>query len=300
MGVNDMKIGLVTRFGDKGARDVGYLKAFAQAVEAAGFSTLYLPEHVVFFAPEDYESKYPYSKDGTPPFDETIGLFDPLIAFAAVGGAATRLRFATSVMILPERPALLTAKEVMTLDHILEGRFDFGVGVGWSKEEYEALGVSFARRGKRMDEYIAAMKAVWRGEKASLEGEFVSFKNVIMLPKPHSPGGPPLLIGGDSEAAMRRAARIGDGWYGWWNNTDLPPHIEKFRALMAEEGRDIDNGFSFRVGAPHRGEPPETLADKVALCKQLGVHEMPLALPVRPDHFEEDIPFWASAAGLPS
>lgn len=293
-----MKIGLVTRFGDKSAKDIGYLTAFAQATEEAGFSTLYLPEHVVFFAPEDYDSKYPYSEDGTPPFDETIGLFDPLIAFAAVGGATTTLRFATSVMILPERPALLTAKQVMTLDHILEGRFDFGIGVGWSKEEYKALGVSFAKRGKRMDEYIDAMRAAWSGETVDFDGEFVSFRKVVMLPRPHTPGGPPLLIGGDSQAAMRRAARTGDGWYSWWNKTDLEPHIETFRSVMTEEGRDLDNGFSFRVGTPHRGEPPEGLADKVALCQRLGVHEMPLALPVRPDHFEEDIPFWASAAGL--
>lgn len=298
MGVKDMKIGLVTRFGDKGALDVGYLKAFAQATEAAGFATLYLPEHVVFFAPEDYDSKYPYTEDGAPPFDETIGLFDPLIAFAALGAATTTLRFATSVMILPERPALLTAKQVMTLDHILEGRFDLGIGVGWSKEEYEALGVSFAKRGKRMDEYIASMRAVWSGEKSSFDGEFASFRNVIMLPKPYAEGGPPLLIGGDSEAAMRRAARVGDGWYSWWNNSDLVPHIETFRTVMTAEGRDIDSGFSFRVGAPHRGEPPETLADKVALCRSLGVHEMPLALPVRPDQFEKDIAFWAAAAGL--
>lgn len=290
-----MKIGISARLGDKDATDVGYVRALAQALESAGFNSLWVPEHIVFFT--EYSSKYPYHPDGKPPFGADIGLFDSLLVFAAAAQVTTNLRFATSVMVLPERPALLTAKEVLTLDHLTQGRYELGVGAGWSQEEYEALGVSFAKRGKRFDEYIKAIKAAWTQDVASFHGEFVNFDNVVLLPKPYTRGGPPFLIGGDSEAAMRRAATLGDGWYSWWRGFELEPHIEKFRAIMAEEERSFD-GFHLKIGAPHRDEPPEELVDKIAAVARMGAEEMVLAVPISPQTLDRDVTFWAEAAGV--
>jgi probable F420-dependent oxidoreductase len=290
-----MKLGVSARLGDKDAIDVGYVRALAQALEGAGFNSMWIPEHIVFFT--EYKSKYPYHPDGKPPFGTDIGLFDSLLVFAAAAQVTTTLRFATSVMVLPERPALLTAKEVMTLDHLTQGRYELGVGAGWSEEEYNALGVTFAHRGKRFDEYIQAIKAVWTEDVASFHGEFVNFDNVVLLPKPFTPGGPPFLIGGDSEAAMRRAATLGDGWYSWWRGYEIEPHIEKFRTIMEKSGRSFD-GFHLKIGAPHRDEPPEKLAEKIATVERLGAEEMVLAVPIEPKSMEKDVAFWAEAAGL--
>ncbi|MFN3370431.1 MAG: TIGR03619 family F420-dependent LLM class oxidoreductase [Sphingomonadaceae bacterium] len=290
-----MDIGLSVRAGDTGFTDIGLLTELAQALEAHGFASMWVPEHVVFFS--EYRSKYPYHPEGKPPFGNDIGLFDPLLVFAALAQKTERLRFATSVMVLPERPALLTAKEVMTLDHLSRGRYELGVGAGWSEEEYAALGVSFARRGKRFDEYIRAIRAAWHEDDAAFSGEFVSFEKVVLRPRPYTPGGPPFLIGGDSEAAMRRAATLGDGWYSWWRGHDLEPHIETFRRVMAEHGRSFD-GYRLKIGTPHRDEPAEALQAKIERVRKVGATEMVLAVPIDPRHLERDIAFWAAAAGV--
>jgi probable F420-dependent oxidoreductase len=290
-----MDIGLSCRIGDQDAIDVGYVRALAETMEAVGFASMWVPEHIVFFS--QYKSKYPYSEDGTPPFGADIGLFDSLLVFAAAAQVTTTLRFATSVMVLPERPALLTAKEVMTLDHLTKGRYQLGVGSGWSQEEYEALGTSFEKRGKRFDEYILAIKAAWTQDNASFHGEFVNFDNVVLLPKPYTPGGPPFIIGGDSDPAMRRAATIGEGWYSWWKGYEIEPHIEKFRGVMEKHNRSFD-GYHLKIGSPHRGEPPETLIKKVETVKKLGAEEFVIAVPVEPKTMERDLRFWAEAAGI--
>ncbi|MBU1375641.1 MAG: LLM class F420-dependent oxidoreductase [Alphaproteobacteria bacterium] len=291
-----MKIGLTARFGDKDAIDVGYVRAFAQTVEAAGFDSLWVPEHIVFFS--KYTSRYPYHPDGVPPFGTDIGLFDSLLVFAAMSQVTTRLRFATSVMVLPERPALLTAKEIMTLDHLTEGRYMLGVGSGWSSEEYEALGVSFARRGKRFDEYIRAIRTAWREDNASFHGEFVNYDNLVLLPRPYTPGGPPFLIGGDSEPAMKRAVTLGDGWYSWWRGYDLEPHMDAFRAVAEAAGRDIDKDFHLVIGTPHRGEAPDALAGKADAIRAQGAKEMVLALDIGRATLEADVRRWADILGV--
>ena len=245
-----MKIGVVGVFGNSPARDVGFIKDFSQCMESKGFDSLWVPEHVVFFDVGEYESKYPYTKDGAPPFADGAALYDPLFIIAIASEYTSRLRFGTSVLVLPQRPALLTAKEVMTLDHLTKGRFDFGVGAGWSEEEYSALGVSFERRGKRFNEYIEAIRVAWTQDRASYDGEFISFKNVVLLPKPYTPGGPPFLIGGDSKAALHRAARMGDGWYGWWANYNLEEQLEKLTGYLERYDR-VDDPLVLFSGRLH-------------------------------------------------
>lgn len=292
-----MRIGISTTFGSTPRRDFAFVKDFAVCAEELGFHTLYSPEHVVFFPA--YESKYPYSPDGSFPWGGATGLYDPLFISAAAALATTTLRFATSVMILPERPALLAAKEVMTLDHLAGGRFDLGIGLGWSDEEYAALDMPWDHRGRRCDEYIEAMRIAWRDEPATYHGKFVSFEDVVLRPQPVN-GTVPIIVGGDSPAAMRRAARLGDGWYGWWAGVELEPHLGKLRAIMAEEGRTHDGGFDLRVGRPISrtatdGSTAEQVAADAALARSLGVDEFVIGPPVPTADFEDQLRRWAEA-----
>jgi len=290
-------IGLVGRFGDSPHRDMGYVRDLAQGCEAVGFASLWAPEHVVFFG--SYRSAYPYSADGSPPWSGDTGIYDPLFVCAVAAEATECLRVGSAVLILPQRPALLTAKECLTLDHLSQGRFRLGAGAGWSAEEYQALGVDFARRGKRFDEYLQVMRAVWRGEHTSFDGEFVRFDDVVLLPPPITPGGPPVLIGGESRAAMTRAARYGDGWYGWWARGELEPHLAHLREAVAAAGRREGEDFHLQLGIPLGPDDSEAqVLAKVAEARRCGVAELVLALPISPRRLEADLRHWAAALDL--
>ncbi|MFU8815243.1 MAG: LLM class F420-dependent oxidoreductase [Pseudomonadales bacterium] len=292
-----MKIGLVGRFGDSPRRDAGYVRSLAQACEGAGFASLWAPEHVVFFG--SYRSRYPYSPDGQPPWTGDTGIFDPLFVCALAAAVTTTLQVGTAVLILPQRPALLTAKEALTLDHLSNGRFRLGAGAGWSAEEYAALGVPFANRGRRFDEYLQAMRAAWTQDRASFHGEFVSFDDVVLLPKPVTPGGPPILIGGESPAAMRRAARLGDGWYGWWAAGELAPHLANLRRELELAGRQEGDDFHLQLGIPYTAaDSTESILAKVAEAERCGVAELVLGVPIGAAHLDRDIARWAEALGL--
>lgn len=294
-----MHISVAGMFGNTPKRDAGFIRAFAVAAESLGFRSLFAPEHVVFFA--SYESKYPYSADGSANWGPDTGIYDPLFVFQVAAGATTTLRFCTGVMILPQRPALLTAKEVMSLDHLSGGRFELGVGSGWSWEEYAALGVPFAGRGRRMDEYIDAIRLVWTEDRATFNGDFLQFDGVVLNPKPVTPGGPPIIIGGDSAPAMRRAARVGDGWYGWWAQVDLEPHLATLHQIMADHDRaTTDDDFSLKVGLPLGQQSPDEIAEKVALARSLGVDELVLAPAFPTSTFEADLESLAALSELTS
>ncbi|MCC6437317.1 MAG: TIGR03619 family F420-dependent LLM class oxidoreductase [Acidimicrobiales bacterium] len=223
-----------------------------------------------------------------------MGLYDPLFVCAVASMVTTTMRTATSVLILPERPALLTAKEVMTLDHISGGRFDLGIGIGWSDEEYAALGIPWERRGKRADEYVEAIRAAWGNDIAAYQGEFVQFENAVLRPAP-TKGTVPIIVGGDSPAAMRRAARLGDGWYGWWAGVELEAHLAKLRAIMDEEGRAQGPGWSLRVGLPIGSETPDEVAAKAAEAKALGVDEFVVGAGIPSRDFDVHLRNWAEA-----
>ena len=213
-----LQIGLVQAFGTTPSRGPAYLRDFAQATEAVGFHSLWMPEHIVFF--EQYQSVYPYpphpgsSERPTLPVGKRAGLFDPLLACQAAAMHTTTLRVGTAVALLPLRHPLLWAREVATLDHFSAGRFEFGIGIGWLAEEFAALNVDFSTRGRLSDEYLAALHAAWSQQESTFHGEFVNFTGALSFPKPVQ-ARPPILIGGESTAALRRVARYGDGWYGW-------------------------------------------------------------------------------------
>src|SRR5499426_3426126 len=184
----------------------------AQAAEAAGFDSIWTVEHVV--VPHGYQSRYPYSASGRMGSGlEDFPIPDPLIWLAYIASATRAIKLGTAILILPQRNPVITAKEVATLDHLAGGgRVLLGIGVGWLAEEFATLGVPFEDRGARTDEYVAAMRALWSQERASFAGRFVAFKDVFCRPRPAA-GRVPIIVGGDTRAAARRAGRLGDGYF---------------------------------------------------------------------------------------
>ena len=191
--------------------DSGYTVELAQAAEQAGFDSLWTVEHTIL--PLDYASVYPYASSGrVAGGDSTTELPDPLIWMAYVAAATKTIKLGTAVIILPQHNPVITAKQVATLDHMSGGRIILGVGVGWLQEEFDALGVPFEKRGKRADEYIEAMRELWSADAPTYAGEFVNFKNAYCRPQPVR-GSVPIIIGGHSKAAARRAGRLGNGFF---------------------------------------------------------------------------------------
>ena len=239
----------------------------AQAAEEAGFESLWTVEHTV--VPGGYGSTYPYAEGGKMAGGkDDIPLPDPLIWMAYVSAATKRIKLATGIMILPQHNPVVVAKQVATLDHLSGGRILLGIGVGWLKEEFEALGVPFEDRGRRMDEYMMAMRELW-GEKPSFRGTYVNFRDAYCRPRPIK-GTVPLIVGGHSPAAARRAGRLGDGFF-----PARGAPVELFdlaRKTAAESGRDPAK-LEITVGLP------ESLDDIPALAK-LGVHRV--LVPVSP------------------
>jgi probable F420-dependent oxidoreductase len=182
----------------------------ATLAETAGFESVWTVEHVVF--PDDYVSRYPYGRDGRMPATAATPMPDPLVWLTWVAAHTTTIRLATGILILPQRNPVVLAKEVATLDALSGGRVELGVGVGWLREEFEALGVPWADRGARTDEYVEVVRTLWAADHVAHDGRFVSFRGVSSNPKPPR-GGVPITIGGHTDAAAARAGRLGDGFF---------------------------------------------------------------------------------------
>lgn len=213
------------------------LVPIAEVAEQVGLESVWMPEHLVF--PAVVRSRYPYAEDGAPPsIRPETPLLDPLIVLAQIAARTSRLRLGTNVYVLPLRHPIAVARMVTTLDVLSGGRFAFGVGAGWLEEEFEAVGVDFARRGALVREAVRAMKALWTEEVPTFRGKTWSFGPVRFEPKPVQKPHPPILVGGESEAALRRAAAIGDGWYGVRHTPEsVEPVVARLRANLAEAGR---------------------------------------------------------------
>ena len=228
------------RFGLAFASSVGVDAATALEVcrraEAAGFESLWGGEHVIL--PSTIASKYPYAADGKIPAEPDTPIPDPLIWLAFAAAAAPAMRLGTCILIVPQRNPIVLAKELATLDVLSGGRVELGIGVGWLKEEFDALGVPWDRRGARNDEYVAAMRALWAGPHASFRGEFVRFEPVTCSPRPVH-GSIPIVVGGDTDAAIARAARLADGYFpGEGDIARLGALDGKLRAASERAGRD--------------------------------------------------------------
>jgi len=182
----------------------------ATVCEEAGFDSVAISDHVVY--PSYLSSQYPYTPDGTPLFSPEEDWPDPWVAIGAMSSVTSRLRFITNVYVLPLRNPFVVAKAVGTASYMSDGRVGLGIGAGWMAEEFELLGQPFARRGKRMDEMVEVIRALWAGGMVEHHGEFYDFDPVEMRPAPPAPV--PIYVGGHSDVAFRRAARLGDGWLG--------------------------------------------------------------------------------------
>jgi probable F420-dependent oxidoreductase len=235
--VRAMKFGLM--FANAGALGTPDMTVgVSQLAEELGFESLWTVEHVV--VPSGYQSEYPYSPNGRMPGGEDIGLPDPLIWLSYVAGVTTRIRLATGILILPQRNPLILAKELATLDSLSRGRVELGIGVGWLREEFDALGVPFEKRGARTDEYVDVLRRVWREPETSYDGVFTKFPPVKSNPKPAQAGGIPIVVGGHTEASARRAGRLGDGYFPGRGESELPGLLDVMRAAARDAGRDPD------------------------------------------------------------
>ncbi|GIW41793.1 MAG: LLM class F420-dependent oxidoreductase [Candidatus Binatia bacterium] len=213
-----------------------YLAALARGAEERGFHSLWMAEHVVLF--DEYASRYPYSADGRIPAGPENGILDPFGVLSFVAGVTQRLRLGTGICLVPQRNPVYTAKEVATLDWLSGGRFDFGVGVGWLAEEFRALGVPFERRGARCRAYLEVMKRLWCDPVSSYEGEFYSLPPCRQYPKPVQKPHPPIFFGGESDAALRRVADLGQGWYPFSLGPEgLAERLRKLEEYLARNGR---------------------------------------------------------------
>src|SRR5882762_8758168 len=238
--------------------------------EAMGFDYATLSDHVVI--PTDIQAKYPYSSTGEFPAGARAERHEQLIEVAFLAAKTTRLRLITSVMVVPHRPAVLTAKMLSTIDVLSGGRLTLGVGVGWMREEFEAIDApDFDARGTVTDEYVRAFVELWTRDAPKFDGKHVRFSNIGFAPKPVQKPYPPIWVGGESGPALRRAARIGDAWYPIGTNPQNPlDSLMRFKAqaarlskMTAEAGRDPKAvGLSLRVTVFGETAPPQAGDDE--------------------------------------
>ncbi len=245
------------------------IDAVARSAEANGFARLWAGEHVVMV--DRAESRYPYSDDGKIAVPASADWLDPLVGLSFAAATTQRIEIATGVLLLPEHNPVLLAKQAASLDVLSNGRLILGVGIGWSREEFAALGIPFARRADRTAEYIRAMRTLWREDVASFDGAFVSFDQIRVNPKPVHDRQIPVVFGGNSDAALGRVATIGDGWYGFnLASVDaVGERLAKLTELCLQAGRDI--GDLDLAVALDRGQP-----DDLAALAELGVSELVL------------------------
>jgi probable F420-dependent oxidoreductase len=235
------------------------LVELGRAAEAAGFSTLWLGEHIVL--PVDYEAEHPTTGTATNSshlariVDPATRLLDPLVALSAVAAVTERIALATGIYLVGLRHPLAVARMTLTLQDVADGRFMLGVGSGWLEEEFAALGVPFGERRTRFDEALAVLRAAWAGGEISFRGEHVSFEHVMVTPVPvHVP----LILGGNTEPALRRVATLADGWFSSGNPTfeEAVRLRDRLIALSEEVGRERPLPVHVRMA----GRDPAALA----------------------------------------
>jgi probable F420-dependent oxidoreductase len=219
------------------------LVELAKTAEEVGFDNIALPDSIFYM--EKQSADYPYTADGSRMWNEDTPWADPLIVAGAMGAVTSKIRFYTNVMKLGSRNPLLLARQVGSVANLTNNRFGFGVGIGWAPEEFEWCGVPYAKRGKRVDEMIEVLKLVLAGGMVEFHGDFYEFDKLQMSPAPSKPV--PFYVGGHTDVALRRAARIGDGWTSAMLKCDqLAEIIGKLQALLGEYGR-ADEPFEFQA-----------------------------------------------------
>jgi probable F420-dependent oxidoreductase len=294
-----MEIGVhIPQVGPLAARET--MATFARAADDAGFDGLWVFDHVVL--QREQQSKYPYSPDGTLGFPPTMDFLEPLTQLAFVAAITKRARIGTSVLVLPMRQPVLHAKIMATIDFLSGGRFVLGAGVGWWKEEYEALSVPFERRGKRMDECLRLIRALWTEEYVDFRGEFYECVDWACNPKPAQAGGIPIWLGGESRQQLERAGMYGDGWLATAKSlSTLKDDFAVAQEAASRAGRDPSKLMLAIEGAGTlKPENLDRTAERLGRLRELGVGHAILA--VHPAHMANAAPIFEAFAAkhLPS
>ncbi len=264
----------------------------AKKAEEVGFESFWMPEHLIM--PTEVPNKYPYTPGFVPPITAKTQLYDPWVTLAWLAAATEKINLATGVFILPLRHPIYTARQVATLDMLSRGRVLMGVGVGWQPEEFDYVDLGWKDRGPRMGECIEVMRKLWTQPVIEHHGEFFDLGPCTFEPKPTRPGGPPIIIAGNSEIAMRRTGQYGDGWIGhsptFAQNKEMVAKINMYRS---EFGRD-KAPFEFTSGLKKDTPGPASL-DEVKSLEEIGIDRlqvtpwMPVEGKLTVDHMLEGI-----------
>ncbi len=239
-----------------------YFVECTREADRLGFESVWLPEHLIFTVEM---SRSPHPGETHPPVPPTTPIFDAFTYLGFLAGQTERVRLGTHVYNVGLRHPFISARAVQTLDLVSRARFEFGIGASWLEEEWVATELDFHSRGRRVDEALVVCKRLWTEEVVSHHGEFFNFDGVVFEPKPLQQPWPPILVGGESPAALRRAARLGDGWIGMGHDfASGAAQLERLRALLTELGRDGDD-FQRCLGGPVESR------DDVARWADLGV-----------------------------
>jgi probable F420-dependent oxidoreductase len=245
----------------------------AKQAEALGFESFYLPEHPII--PVTHKTPYPLSKDGKIP-EPYANMIDPFVGLALAAAVTSKIGLGTGICLVPERDPIILAKEIATLDHYSGGRFIFGIGAGWLRDESEIMGVDFKRRWPITREYIRAMKELWTKPEASFAGEFIKFPAVKCNPKPARKPHPPIHIGAGGvgpsmDRALRDTVAIGDGWAPLGLSPEaLATELTKLRKMCAEVGRDFSK-LEITMYAPQVSGDPKRVRDQY---REAGAHRL--------------------------
>jgi probable F420-dependent oxidoreductase len=270
-----MKIGVQIPNNSGKVREIGLTK-MGRLAEDAGADSIWVNDHILMV--EGGRSPYPFTPDGAIPWPIDLPWYECLTAASFLAATTSRCRIGTSVLILPQRNVLELAKVSASLDALSGGRFVLGIGAGWFAEEIEALGYSFRTRGRRTDEMIEVLRECWTGRPRSFEGDEVRVpEGLVFEPRPSQPGGPPILVGGMSRAALRRAALRGDGWLAFQRDeldtSQLADLLEMLEDLRGEAGR-LEEPFS-NIMRLHTSSGMAAQLPEVALrIQQLGFDEL--------------------------
>ena len=269
------------------AGNIPILLRVATRTDELGFDSLWVGDHIII--PTQIASAYPYSPTGTPPFKPDESALEPLTLLSYLAGCTSRIQLGISVLIVPHRNPLYTAKVVSTLDVLSAGRVICGVGSGWMREEFDALGLNFDRRGAETDEWIRIFKVCWIDDDPEYHGVIYSFGKVKFEPKPVQEPHPPIWVGGNSRRAMRRAVELGDARHpGWLRPEQLAAQRQELEAIAAKAGRDpatLDitllrpmQILDRPAGGPRRAliGTPEQVAEDIHAYAQVGVSHLVL------------------------
>ncbi len=251
------------------------MAADLRKAEELGFESAWIADHMVI--PVRYESRYPYTADGRFPVPPDAPFHDPMLMLAYAAAVTSKIRLATGIFVLPMRNAFATAKAVATLDVLSNGRFTFGVGIGWFVEEFAVLGMKFEDRALRTREYLELMIELWTKSDPVYKGKTIAVEGIGFMPHPVQKPYPPIVFGGTSDSALKRAVRIGDGWYGIAHSLEQARTlIARLRELERERQRTkpVEVTLSLRTGAP-------LTLDDVRRLAELGVERTLAGLPLR-------------------